>query len=41
MAGLHLQAAPVRESDLEELDQSLWGKMMRTLGGGVFRLPER
>ena len=41
MAGLHLQAAPVRESDLEELDQSLWGKMMRMLGGGVFRLPER
>ena len=41
MAGLHLQAAPVRESDLEELDQSLWGKMMRALGGGIFRLPER
>ena len=41
MAGLHLQAAPVRESDLEELDQSLWGKMMRMLGGGVFRSPER
>jgi hypothetical protein len=41
MAGLHLQAVPVRESDLEELDQALWGKMMRMLGGGVFRMPEK
>jgi hypothetical protein len=37
MAGLHLQAAPVRESDLEELTQALWGRMMRSLGGAVYR----
>jgi hypothetical protein len=30
---------PVRESDLEELDQALWGKMMRLLGGGIYRPP--
>jgi len=39
MAGLHLQVVPVRESDLEELTESLWGRMMRSLGGGVYRLP--
>ena len=37
MAGLHLQAAPARESDLDELTQALWGRMMRSLGGAVFR----
>ena len=31
MAGLHLTVAPVRESDAEELSQTLWGKMMRTM----------
>jgi hypothetical protein len=41
MAGLHIQAIPVRESDLEELDQALWGRMMRQLGGGVFRMPDK
>jgi hypothetical protein len=41
MAGLHIQVAPASESGLEELDQALWGKMMRMLGGGVFQLPER
>lgn len=34
MAGLHLTVSPVRESDAEELSQSLWGKMMRTIRGG-------
>lgn len=37
MAGLHLEVVPVRESDGEELGQALWGKMMRMLGGGVYR----
>ena len=37
MAGLHLEVVPVRESDADELGQALWGKMMRTLGGGVYR----
>jgi hypothetical protein len=41
MAGLHLEVLPVRESDLEELDQALWGKFMRLLGGGVFRMPQQ
>jgi hypothetical protein len=37
MAGLHLEVVPVNDSDTEELGQALWGKMMRMLGGGVFR----
>jgi len=37
MAGLHLEVVPVRESDLEELTQSLWGRMMRSLGGGTYK----
>lgn len=37
MAGLHLEVVPVADSDAEELGQALWGKMMRTLGGGVYR----
>jgi hypothetical protein len=37
MAGLHVQAIPVRNSDLEELTQSLWGKLVRTLGTGGLR----
>jgi len=41
MAGLHLQVAPARETDLEELSQSLWGRMMRSLGGGIYRPPEK
>jgi hypothetical protein len=41
MAGLHIEALPLRESDLEELNQALWGKVMRMLGGGVFRMPEK
>ena len=34
MAGLHVQAIPVRNADLEELTQALWGKLVRTLGIG-------
>jgi hypothetical protein len=37
MAGLHLEVAPAQESDLEELSQALWGRMMRALGGGSYR----
>jgi hypothetical protein len=37
MAGLHLQVVPVDAADAEELGQALWGKMMRSLGGGIYR----
>ena len=37
MAGLHLEATPVKAADAEELGQALWGKMMRSLGGGIYR----
>ncbi|HLK50785.1 MAG TPA: hypothetical protein VKT49_21740 [Bryobacteraceae bacterium] len=37
MAGLHFEVVPVTETDAGELGQALWGKMMRTLGGGVYR----
>jgi hypothetical protein len=37
MAGLHIEVVPVRQADAEELDQALWGKMMRALGGGIYR----
>jgi hypothetical protein len=37
MAGLHLEVVPVNDKDTEELGQALWGKMMRMLGGGVYR----
>jgi hypothetical protein len=37
MAGLHVEVVPVRAEDADELSQALWGKMMRTLGGGVYR----
>jgi hypothetical protein len=39
MAGLHLEVVPVRESELEELSQALWGRMMRSLGGGIYQQP--
>ena len=29
MAGLHIQAIPARNADLEELGRALWGKLMR------------
>ncbi len=31
MAGLHIEVAPVRQTDAQELSDALWGKMMRTL----------
>jgi len=37
MAGLHIEVTPVDPEDSEELEQSLWGKMMRGLGGGIYR----
>lgn len=37
MAGTHLEVIPVRTDDAEELSQALWGKMMRSLGGGIYR----
>jgi hypothetical protein len=40
MAGLHVEVIPVQPSDQEELGQALWGKMMRALGGGVYRPPQ-
>ena len=36
MAGLHIQVIPDRESDLAELGQALWGKVMRMVGGRFF-----
>jgi hypothetical protein len=40
MAGLHVQVLAARESDAVELAQALWGKMMRSVGGAFFTLPE-
>lgn len=40
MAGLHLQVIPHNNDDAQELGQALWGKIMRELGGGIFRRPE-
>jgi hypothetical protein len=40
MAGLHLQVMPVRPDDAEELGRALWGKVMRSLGGGIYRRPQ-
>ncbi|HTS62975.1 MAG TPA: hypothetical protein VMH28_13190 [Candidatus Acidoferrales bacterium] len=37
MAGLHIQVVPLHPEDADELSQALWGKMMRALGGGVYR----
>jgi hypothetical protein len=39
MAGLHIQAIPVREEDMHELGMALWGKVMREAGGSFYRLP--
>ena len=38
MAGLHVQVLTAREADFPELAQALWGKLMRSVGGGFFRL---
>ncbi|MBM3725982.1 MAG: ascorbate-dependent monooxygenase [Acidobacteria bacterium] len=41
MAGLHVQVTPVQEADAAELAEALWGKFMRTVGGGFpGRAPE-
>lgn len=40
MAGLHLQVIPHDDDGARELGQALWGKIMRELGGGIFRRPE-
>ena len=41
MAGVHLQAIPVRMEDMEELGQALWGKIMRAVGGSFYKTPEK
>ncbi len=40
MAGLHVQVIPVRAADMSELSAALWGKFMRTVGGGFYRQAE-
>jgi hypothetical protein len=40
MAGLHIQVIPARAADAGELAAALWGKFMRTVGGGFYRRPE-
>jgi len=35
MAGLHLQVIPANNEDAAELGRSLWGKIMRELGGRI------
>ena len=35
-----IEVTPVEESDADELSQALWGKMMRQLGGGLYRPPK-
>lgn len=37
MAGLHVQVIPANDDDARELGQSLWGKIMRELGGGILK----
>jgi hypothetical protein len=39
MAGLHVQAIPVHNEDLHELNMALWGAVMRSVGGSFYRLP--
>ncbi len=39
MAGLHVQSIPVHMDELQELNQSLWGAVMRSVGGSFYRLP--
>jgi len=39
MAGLHVQVAPEDMDDWHELGQALWGKFMRSVGGGFYRKP--
>jgi len=37
MAGLHVQVVPEDMDDWQELGQALWGKFMRSVGGGIYR----
>lgn len=39
MAGLHIQSIPVHMDELPELNQALWGAVMRSVGGSFYRLP--
>lgn len=39
MAGLHVQSIPVHMEELTELNQALWGAVMRSVGGSFYRLP--
>jgi mono/diheme cytochrome c family protein len=39
MAGLHVQVVPLDMDDWHELGQALWGKFMRSVGGGFYRKP--
>jgi hypothetical protein len=39
MAGLHIQSIPVHMDELQELNQALWGAVMRSVGGSFYRLP--
>ena len=39
MAGLHVQSIPVHMDELTELNQALWGAVMRSVGGSFYRLP--
>lgn len=41
MAGLHVQVIPRNDEDARELGQSLWGKIMRSVGGRFYELPPR
>jgi hypothetical protein len=36
MAGLHIEVAPVDNDDADELSDTLWGKMIRQLGGTLY-----
>lgn len=40
MAGLHVQVVPEDMDDWHELGQALWGKFMRSVGGGFYRKPK-
>lgn len=40
MAGLHVQSIPVHMDELTELNQALWGAVMRSVGGSFYRLPK-
>jgi hypothetical protein len=40
MAGLHIQSIPVHMDELPELNQALWGAVMRSVGGSFYRLPQ-